>query len=239
VWSTQHQEERTCPRPCVVVGLSLSGSSCEKPGSQGVSPLSRPALRTGSCELFRAVHAKSPPFGRGMSPHAVEKQPFFQEESLGTRPVPGPVRCPTSRRCWTPKRSGGSSRPGRRFRPAARGAAALTTAATPAYFTKRPVGDSCYFGKMVGSGRCSRSNGVAVGLIRRKAGFRVFRSPSGSALSGSRQELCVAVRHRRTNRKLDVGLPYLPWNSNTSRQRETRDGQCRHSTAISRSAISC
>ena len=56
---------------------------------------------------------------------------------------------------------------------------------------------------------------------------------------GSRQELCVAVRHRRTNRKLDVGLPYLPWNSNTSRQRETRDGQCRHSTAISRSAISC
>ena len=58
-------------------------------------------------------------------------------------------------------------------------------------------------------------------------------------VQGSRQELCVAVRHRRTNRKLDVGLPYLPWNSNTSRQRETRDGQCRHSTAISRSAISC
>ena len=24
---------------------------------------------------------------------------------------------------------------------------------------------------------------------------------------GSRQELCVAVRHRRTNRQLDVGIP--------------------------------
>jgi hypothetical protein len=27
------------------------------------------------------------------------------------------------------------------------------------------------------------------------------------AWRGSRQELCVAVRHRRTNRQLDVGIP--------------------------------
>jgi hypothetical protein len=148
----RHPEERACPGPCV----SLSGGSCEKPDSQGLSPLSRPALWTGSCEPFRAVHAKSPPSGRGVSPHAVEKQAFFQEGSLGTRPVPGPVRCPTSRRFRTPKRPGGWSRPGRRSRPAARGAAALTTAAAPAYFTKRPVVGSCYFGKMAGSGRCSR-----------------------------------------------------------------------------------
>jgi hypothetical protein len=136
------------PAPLTLTWLSLSGSSCEKPGSKGLSPLSRPALRTGSCELFRAVHAKSPPSGRGVSPHAVEKQAFFQEESPGTRPVQGPVRCPTSRRCWTPKRAGGSSRPGRRSRPAARGAPALTTATPPTYFTKRTVGDGFYSGKM-------------------------------------------------------------------------------------------
>ena len=57
--------------------------------------------------------------------------------------------------------------------------------------------------------------------------------------SGSRQELCVAVRHRRTNRKLDVGIPYLPWDSITSSRRETPDGQRRQSAAISRSAASC
>ena len=42
------------------------------------------------------------------------------------------------------------------------------------YFTKRAVAGNCEFGKMAGSGRCSRSKGVAAGLIRRKAGFRVF-----------------------------------------------------------------
>ena len=56
---------------------------------------------------------------------------------------------------------------------------------------------------------------------------------------GSRQELCVAVRHRRTNRQLDVGIPYLPWDSITSSPRETPDGQRRQSAAISRSVASC
>ena len=56
---------------------------------------------------------------------------------------------------------------------------------------------------------------------------------------GSRQELCVAVRHRRTNRQLDVGIPYLPWDSITSSRRETPDGRRRESAAISRSAASC
>ena len=78
----------------------------------------------------------------------LKKQAFFQEESLGTRPVQGPVRCPTSRHFRTPKRRDGSSHPGRRSRPAARGAAALTAAATPAYFTKRSVPGSCEFGKL-------------------------------------------------------------------------------------------
>ena len=44
-------------------------------------------------------------------------------------------------------------------------------------------------------------------------------------LQGSRQELCVPVRHRRTNRQLGVGIPYLPWDSISSSQRETSDGQ--------------
>ncbi|MCD6073108.1 MAG: hypothetical protein K0S42_3624 [Microvirga sp.] len=38
----------------------------------------------------------------------------------------------------------------------------------------RSVAGVCFFGKMAGSGRCSRSKGVAAGLIRRKAGFRAF-----------------------------------------------------------------
>jgi hypothetical protein len=50
---------------------------------------------------------------------------------------------------------------------------------------KRSFAGVCFIGKMAGWGRCSRSKGVAAGLIRRKAGFRrPFRSPSGSALSG-------------------------------------------------------
>ena len=32
--------------------VSLSGSSCEKPDSKGLGTLSRPVLRTGSCEIF-------------------------------------------------------------------------------------------------------------------------------------------------------------------------------------------
>ena len=56
---------------------------------------------------------------------------------------------------------------------------------------------------------------------------------------GSRQELCVAVRHRRTNRQLDAGSHNLPWDSITSSPRETPDGQRRQSAAISRSFASC
>jgi hypothetical protein len=37
-----------------------------------------------------------------------------------------------------------------------------------------PVAGGCFFGKMAGSERFSRSKGVAAGLIRRKAGFRAF-----------------------------------------------------------------
>ena len=39
--------------------MSLSGSSCEKPDSKGLSPLSRPVLQTGSCELFERFMPKA------------------------------------------------------------------------------------------------------------------------------------------------------------------------------------
>jgi hypothetical protein len=58
-------------------------------------------------------------------------------------------------------------------------------------------------------------------------------------VQGSRQELCVAVRHRRTKRQLDVGLPYLPWDTITSGQRETPDGQRQHPAVIFQSAAPC
>jgi hypothetical protein len=56
---------------------------------------------------------------------------------------------------------------------------------------------------------------------------------------GSRQELRVAVRHRRTNRQLDVGIPGLPWDPIIGSRRETPDGRRRQSAAISRSVASC
>jgi hypothetical protein len=56
---------------------------------------------------------------------------------------------------------------------------------------------------------------------------------------GSRQELCVAVRHKRTNRQRDVGIPDLPWDPITSSQWESLDRQRRQSAALSRSAVAC
>ena len=60
-----------------------------------------------------------------------------------------------------------------------------------------------------------------------------------TALTGSRQELCVAVRHKRTNRQRDVGIPDLPWDPITSSQWESLDRQRRQSAALSRSAVAC
>jgi hypothetical protein len=64
------------------------------------------------------------------------------------------------------------------------------------------------------------------------------RATGGAIHLGSRQELCVAVRHRRTNRQLDTGIPDLPWDPIIGSRRETPDGRRRQSAAISRSVAS-
>lgn len=90
-----------------------------------------------------------------MSPHAVEKQAFFHEESPRTRPGQGPIRCPASRPSQTLKRFGGSSRPGRLVPACSRGIPSLTTAVTLTYFTKRSVAGGFFFGKMAWLGHFS------------------------------------------------------------------------------------
>jgi hypothetical protein len=47
------------------------------------------------------------------------------------------------------------------------------------------------------------------------------------SMLGSRQELCVSVRQRRTDRQLVVRIPYLPWGSLVAASDKPRDGQGR------------
>jgi len=84
--------------------------------------------------------------------------------------------------------------------------------------------------------RRGRPSGRAPG--RRLSGHR-GQPAQERGREGSQQELCVAVRHRRTDWHLYVGIPCLPWNSIRSSQPEASDGGRRQFASVSRSAAPC
>jgi hypothetical protein len=74
------------PTCCANICLSLSGSSCEKLASKGLSTQSRPVLQTGSCELFERFMPKVRHSDAGCRRTLLKSKHFSRKRALGRDP---------------------------------------------------------------------------------------------------------------------------------------------------------
>jgi hypothetical protein len=161
--------------------MSLSGSSCEKPDSKGLSPLSRPVLQTGSCELFERFMPKARHPDAGHHRTLLNNKLSSRKGASGR----GPSRDLFGARhpAAAGRRSGLAAGlvpvgdPGRQHR----AQPPSPPPPRPHILSTERLLAAASLVKWPGRGavlvRRASITGVAAGLIRRKAGFRAFSFP--------------------------------------------------------------